>query len=171
MLALVLVNSPIKAQAFQEAKETIIPAAERAGAYLPLLYGKRVALVANHTAVVQGEHLADFLLSNAVDLKKVFAPEHGFRGSASAGETIKDGRDTKTNLPIISLYGKNKKPTAEQLADIDIIVFDIQDVGARFYTYISTMSYVMEAAAKQKKKVVILDRPNQNGYYVDGPVL
>ncbi|PTM03333.1 MAG: DUF1343 domain-containing protein [Bacteroidetes bacterium] len=171
MLALLLANSPIKAQDSQEAEEVIIPAAERQGAYLPLLYGKRVALVANHTAVVQGQHLADFLLSNKVDLKKVFAPEHGFRGAASAGETIKDGRDTKTNLPLISLYGKNKKPSAEQLADIDIIVFDIQDVGARFYTYISTMSYVMEAAAEQKKKVLILDRPNPNGYYVDGPVL
>lgn len=171
MLALALVNSPIKAQEAQVSEPVIIPAAERQGAYLPLLYGKRVALVANHTAVVQDEHLADFLLSNKVDLKKVFAPEHGFRGAASAGETIKDGRDTKTNLPLISLYGKNKKPTAEQLADIDIIVFDIQDVGARFYTYISTMSYVMEAAAEQKKKVIILDRPNPNGYYVDGPVL
>lgn len=171
MLTLLLANSPIKAQDSQVVEEVIIPAAERQGAYLPLLYGKRVALVANHTAVVQGQHLADFLLSNKVDLKKVFAPEHGFRGAASAGETIKDGRDTKTNLPLISLYGKNKKPSAEQLADIDIIVFDIQDVGARFYTYISTMSYVMEAAAEQKKKVLILDRPNPNGYYVDGPVL
>jgi uncharacterized protein YbbC (DUF1343 family) len=171
MLALLLVNTSIKAQASQERQETIIPAAERPGAYLPLLYGKRVALVANHTAMVQDEHLVDFLLSNKVDLKKVFAPEHGFRGSASAGETIKDGRDTKTNLPLISLYGDNKKPTAEQLADIDIIVFDIQDVGARFYTYISTMAYVLEAAAELKIKVVILDRPNPNGYYVDGPVL
>jgi len=171
MLALALVNSPIKAQEVQVSEPAIIPAAERQGAYLPLLYGKRVALVANHTAVVQGEHLADFLLSNNVDLKKVFAPEHGFRGSASAGETIKDGRDTKTNLPLISLYGNNKKPTAAQLADIDLIVFDIQDVGARFYTYISTMSYVMEAAAEQNKKVIILDRPNPNGYYVDGPIL
>jgi len=171
MLALVLVNLPIKAQDTQETEEVIIPAAERQGAYLPLLYGKRVALVANHTAVVQGEHLADFLLSNKIDLKKVFAPEHGFRGLASAGESIKDGRDAKTNLPLISLYGNNKKPSASQLADVDVIVFDIQDVGARFYTYISTMAYVMEAAAEQKKKVIILDRPNPNGYFVDGPVL
>jgi uncharacterized protein YbbC (DUF1343 family) len=145
--------------------------AERAGAYLPLLHGKKVALVANHTSVVQGQHLADYLLAQKVSLVKVFAPEHGFRGTASAGELIKDGRDVKTNLPLISLYGKNKKPSASQLADVDIVVFDIQDVGARFYTYISTLSYVMEACAEEGKEIIILDRPNPNGYYIDGPIL
>ena len=106
-----------------------------------------------------------------VDLQKIYAPEHGFRGTADAGEIIKDGKDIKTNLPIISLYGNNKKPKSEQLAGIDIMLFDIQDVGVRFYTFISTLHYVMEACAELKKQVVVLDRPNPNGHYIDGPVL
>jgi uncharacterized protein YbbC (DUF1343 family) len=146
-------------------------AAERPGAYLPLLYAKKVAVVANQTSVVGQQHLVDFLLANDVEITKIFAPEHGFRGEASAGETIKNGRDEKTNLPVISLYGANKKPTAQQLVGVELIIFDIQDVGARFYTYISTLSYVMEAAAENKIKVVVLDRPNPNGHYVDGPIL
>ncbi len=139
--------------------------------YLPLLQGKRVALVVNHTSLVGTTHLVDTLLALHVDVKKIFAPEHGFRGEAGAGETIKDAVDTQTGLPVISLYGKNKKPQPNQLKDIDMVVFDIQDVGARFYTYISTMHYVMEACAEQGKPLLILDRPNPNGYYVDGPVL
>jgi len=116
-------------------------------------------------------HLVDYLLAQKVEVKKVFAPEHGFRGDAGAGEHIADGKDTKTGLPLVSLYGKNEKPSPEMLKDLDVIVFDIQDVGARFYTYISTLHYVMEAAAENKKSVIVLDRPNPNGFYIDGPVL
>jgi uncharacterized protein YbbC (DUF1343 family) len=130
-----------------------------------------VAIVANHTSMVGNTHLVDTLLKLKVDVKKVFAPEHGFRGIADAGERVNTAVDEKTGLPIISLYGKNKKPTADQLKDVDVILFDIQDVGARFYTYISTMTYVMEAAAENNKQVIVLDRPNPNGHYVDGPVL
>lgn len=151
--------------------DSAVMAADRPGSYLPLLYGKSVGMVANQTSITKDGHLVDYLIANKVAVKKVFAPEHGFRGTASAGEVIKDGKDVKTGLPIVSLYGSNKKPTAEQLADVDVVVFDIQDVGARFYTYISTLTYVMEACAENGKKVIVLDRPNPNGYYVDGPVL
>lgn len=170
-LLMLLLAMPMFLNAQSDLSKNITVAAERPGAYLPLLYGKRVGVVANQTSMVGKQHLVDFLLSNEVGVKKVFAPEHGFRGEASAGETIKDGKDAKTGLPVISLYGKNKKPTAQQLADLDVLLYDIQDVGVRFYTYISTLSYVMEAAAESNKKVVVLDRPNPNGYYVDGPVL
>ncbi len=145
--------------------------AARTQLYLGELKGKRVGIVANQTSLIGRTHIVDSLLSLGIELKKVFAPEHGFRGDSGAGETILDGKDTKTGLPLISLYGKNKKPSAEMIQDLDILVFDIQDVGARFYTYISTMHYVMEAAAEQGKKVIVLDRPNPNGFYVDGPVL
>jgi len=139
--------------------------------YLPLINDKKVGLVVNQTSVIGETHLVDTLLSLDIDIRKVFAPEHGFRGKADAGEAVKDGIDTRTQLSIISLYGSNKKPSADQLADLDVIIFDIQDVGARFYTYISTMHYVMEAAAENNKQVIILDRPNPNGMYVDGPIL
>lgn len=139
--------------------------------YVPLLAGKRVGIVANQTSTVGQTHLVDTLLSLKVQVVKVFSPEHGFRGDAGAGEHIADGKDAKTGLPLISLYGKNKKPTADMLRDVDVLLFDIQDVGARFYTYISTMHYVMEAAAENNKELIILDRPNPNGHYVDGPVL
>ncbi|NJY63371.1 DUF1343 domain-containing protein [Salinimicrobium sp. CDJ15-81-2] len=149
--------------------------AERTAAYLPLLKGKKVGLVGNQTSIIQTEagnvHLVDTLLALNVDLRKVFAPEHGFRGTADAGEVIEDGRDPKTGLPVFSLYGNNKKPSAEQLKDLDILIFDLQDVGVRFYTYISTLHYVMEAAAENDLEVIVLDRPNPNGHYVDGPVL
>lgn len=145
--------------------------ADRPGAYLPLLYNKKVAVVANQTSLTRGQHLVDFLLDNKMDVRKVFAPEHGFRGTASAGEHIKDGKDSKTGLPIVSLYGSNKKPTDAQLSDVDVVVFDLQDVGARFYTYISTLNYVMQACVENGKKLVVLDRPNPNGYFVDGPIL
>ncbi len=148
-----------------------IPGAERPGAYLPLLHGKAVALVANQTSRVGEQHLVDFLLERQVNLRRVFAPEHGFRGTASAGSLIEDGRDSRTGLAVISLYGANKKPQAEHLEDLDLVVFDIQDVGARFYTYISTLSYLMEACARAGVKVLVLDRPNPHGHYVDGPVL
>ncbi|WP_370523729.1 exo-beta-N-acetylmuramidase NamZ domain-containing protein [Pontibacter sp. Tf4] len=145
--------------------------AEQLELYLPRLQGKRVGMVVNQTSIVGNAHLVDTLLSHNVKITTIFAPEHGFRGEADAGAYVKDAKDTKTGLPIISLYGKNKKPLPEQLTNIDVLVFDIQDVGARFYTYISTMHYVMEAAAENNKEVVILDRPNPNGNYVDGPVL
>lgn len=162
--------------------KALIVGANLTKAYLPLLNGKRVGIVANQTSVIFNEerqgvggtyytHLVDSLLTLKVDIKKVFAPEHGFRGHADAGELVKDGVDTKTNLPIISLYGKNKKPSAAQLENLDIIVFDIQDVGARFYTYISSLHYVMEACAERNIPVIVLDRPNPNGHYIDGPVL
>ncbi len=146
-------------------------AANRISKYLDQLKGKRVGVVANQTSLVDDTHLVDTLLSLSVDVKKVFAPEHGFRGSADAGEEIADNVDRRTGLPIISLYGKNKKPYPEQLKDLDVIVFDIQDVGVRFYTYISTLHYVMEACGENDKQVIVLDRPNPNGNYVDGPVL
>ncbi len=143
--------------------------AEQMDKLLPLLKGKRVALVVNHTSLVGSTHLLDTLIASDIHINKVFAPEHGFRGNADAGEAVKNGRDVRTGVPILSLYGKNKKPTAEQLKDIDIVVFDIQDVGARFYTYISTMHYVMEACAENGKELIVTDRPNPCDY-VDGPV-
>tara|TARA_R110001606_G_scaffold136271_3_gene273723 strand:- start:7586 stop:8725 length:1140 start_codon:yes stop_codon:yes gene_type:complete len=156
-------------------------AAEQTELYLSLLKGKNIAVVANQTSVIEKKekrkkkrefvHLVDSLLSLNIRVKKVFAPEHGFRGKADAGELIKDGFDTKTGLPILSLHGKNKKPRAEQLKGIDVIVFDIQDVGVRFYTYISSLHYVMEAAAENGIPVIVLDRPNPNGHYIDGPIL
>ncbi|MFD2245689.1 exo-beta-N-acetylmuramidase NamZ domain-containing protein [Pontibacter ruber] len=139
--------------------------------YLPMLKGKRVGLVVNQTSTIENTHLVDSLVSLGVKIHTIFAPEHGFRGDADAGAQIKDSKDIKTGLPIISLYGKNKKPLPEQIQNLDILVFDIQDVGTRFYTYISTMHYVMEACAENNKPLLILDRPNPNGHYVDGPVL
>jgi uncharacterized protein YbbC (DUF1343 family) len=154
----------------QESKPLVL-GAERIDVYLKELKGKRVGLVVNQTSTIMHTHLVDTLKSLGINIKKVFAPEHGFRGDHSAGAVIKNGIDDKTGLPVVSLYGSTKKPSVEMLADIDIMVFDIQDVGVRFYTYISTMHYVMEACAEQGKKVVVLDRPNPNGFYIDGPVL
>ena len=137
---------------------------------LPKLKHQNIALVVNHTSLVGHTHITDTLISSGINIRKVFAPEHGFRGAAADGEKINDGIDSKTGLPIVSLYGANRKPTPEQLSDVDLVVFDIQDVGTRFYTYISTMHLVMEACAEQGKRMIILDRPNPNGSYVDGPV-
>ena len=140
--------------------------------YLPALKGKKVGIVTNQTGILSDKtHLVDFLLEKKISIQKIYAPEHGFRGTADAGELIKDGKDTQTGLPIISLYGDNKKPKPEQLKGIDILVFDLQDVGARFYTYISSLHYVMEACAENNIPLVILDRPNPNGAVVDGPIL
>ena len=139
--------------------------------YLPLLNNKNVALIVNQTSMVGNTHLVDTLISREINIVKIFAPEHGFRGSADAGEHVEDGVDVKTNIPIISLYGNHKKPTEDDLANIDIVIFDIQDVGVRFYTYISTMHLAMEACAEQSKKFIVLDRPNPNGHYIAGPVL
>lgn len=132
---------------------------------------RSVAIVSNHTGVIGETHLVDTLLSRGVDVKKVFAPEHGFRGNKSDGANIDDSKDEKTGLPILSLYGSSKKPSDESLSDIELIIFDIQDVGARFYTYLSTLHYVMEAAAENGKPLLVLDRPNPNGFYIDGPVM
>lgn len=138
---------------------------------LSKLKGKEVAMMVNQTAVVGKLHLVDSFKASGINIKKIFSPEHGFRGKADAGEVVGDAVDLKTGIPIISLYGSNKKPTAVQMGDIDIVVFDIQDVGVRFYTYISSLHYLMEACAESGKKLIILDRPNPNGSLVDGPVL
>ena len=139
--------------------------------YFPLLEGKNIAVVANHTSLVGGVHLVDSLVSAGFHVVRIFCPEHGFRGMADAGQLLADDIDSVTGLPVVSLYGKHKKPARDDLADIDLVVYDIQDVGARFYTYISTMTYVMEACAENGIPLLILDRPNPNGFYVDGPVL
>lgn len=139
--------------------------------YLPQIRNKNIAIVANQTSVIHGVHLVDTLLKQHIRIKRIFTPEHGFRGIADAGEHVNDSIDSKTKLPLVSLYGSHKKPTKEDLQGIDIVIFDIQDVGARFYTYISTMHYVMEACAENNVEFLILDRPNPNGFYVDGPVL
>ena len=161
--------------AIQEQK-AIIVGANRTQAYLGLLKDKKVGIVANQTSVIfknnkNHTHIVDSLLSLNIDIKKVFAPEHGFRGQADAGEKVKDGLDTKTGLPLISLYGKNRKPSKELLQDLDVVLFDIQDVGVRFYTYIATLQLVMEACAENDIPVIVLDRPNPNGHYVDGPTM
>ncbi len=172
-------NSEFKVQSSKEEPKIIKTGAEQVNLYLDLLKGKNVAVVGNQTSVIQNStskpkrftHLVDSLLALNITLKKVFSPEHGFRGKADAAEIVKDGKDAKTGLPIVSLYGKNKKPKPEQLKNIDVVVFDIQDVGVRFYTYISTLHFVMEACAEAGIPVLILDRPNPNGHYIDGPVL
>ncbi len=157
----------------------ILIGANQTDSYLSFLENKKVAIVGNQTSVIFKDsitnenyiHLVDSLVSRNINIKKVFAPEHGFRGKVDAGELVADGKDIKTGIPIVSLYAKNKKPSKEALSDIDIVVFDIQDVGARFYTYISTLHYVMQACAENNIPVLILDRPNPNSHYVDGPTL
>ena len=154
-----------------QSQQQLIVGANQLENYLPLLRNKQIAVVANQTSLINGFHLVDSLLACSVSIVKVFAPEHGFRGESDAGALINDEIDVKTGLPIHSLYGKNKKPSAEALNNIDLIVFDIQDVGARFYTYISTLHYVMEACAENNIELLVLDRPNPNAHYVDGPIL
>jgi len=158
----------------QKAAKPIVTGADQTAVYLKMLKGKKVGFVGNQTSVMSDEkntHVVDYLVSKGVNLVKVFAPEHGFRDMAAAGAKISDGVDPVTGVPVVSLYGKNYKPSKEMLEDLDVIVYDIQDVGCRFYTYISTMAYVMEAAAENGKKVIILDRPNPNGQYIDGNIL
>lgn len=156
---------------FNSPANEIITGAEQAEKYLPLIQYKNVGLVVNNTSLVKDIHLVDFLLSRNIKVEKIFAPEHGFRGDFSAGEEIKDGVDPKTGISVISLYGKTKKPTSAMLKGLDIMVFDIQDVGCRFYTYISTLHLVIEACAENNIQLIVLDRPNPNGDYVAGPVL
>ncbi|WP_316822818.1 DUF1343 domain-containing protein [Pedobacter gandavensis] len=145
--------------------------AEQTEKYLPYLQGKRVGMVVNPTSIIGKETTVDSLLKLGVNIVKIFGPEHGFRGNASAGIHVNDAIDAKTGIKAVSLYGKNASPSKEELADVDVMVFDIQDVGVRFYTYINTLQHVMEACAAQNKEVLILDRPNPNGFYIDGPIL
>ncbi|MBD3905735.1 DUF1343 domain-containing protein [Chryseobacterium sp. Ch-15] len=154
------------------AKDYFKTGADRPELYLPLLKNKTIGIVTNQTGLLNDKtHLVDFLVKNNIKIKAIFAPEHGFRGDADAGEKVKNGVDVKTGIPIVSLYGNNKKPKPEQLKGIDIVVFDIQDVGVRFYTYISTLTYLMEAAAENNVEIMVLDRPNPHDGYIDGPVL
>jgi len=154
-----------------ESQKKILPGIYQMDKILSEAQDKRIAVVSNHTGVINGTHLVDTLLSHGLDVRKVFAPEHGFRGNKSDGAHIDDSKDEKTGLPILSLYGSNKKPAQAELSDIELIIFDIQDVGARFYTYLSTLHYVMEAGAEYGIPVLVLDRPNPNGFYIDGPVM
>lgn len=153
------------------AQQSVVVGAERLDVLLPLLAGKQAGMVVNHTSLSGESHLCDTLNSLGVCVARIFAPEHGFRGKADAGEEIRDGADLRTGAPVISLYGKRKKPVPEDFEGLDVVIFDIQDVGARFYTYISTLFYVMETCAENGKPLIVLDRPNPNGHYVDGPVL
>jgi uncharacterized protein YbbC (DUF1343 family) len=153
------------------AQPKAIPADHLPGEYLPLLTNKKVGVVANHTATVNGVPLVDFLLKSGIEVVKVFGPEHGFQGKAGAGDQVADGFYPKTKIPLVSLYGAKKKPSQSDLEGLDLLVFDMQDVGARFFTYISTLTYVLEAAAEAKLPTIVLDRPNPHGHYVDGPVL
>ena len=152
-------------------KEQYVCGAQDTDNYLHLLENKRVGVVANQTSLIGETHLVDSLVSLGINVKRIFTPEHGFRGAADAGAKVTNGKDEKTGIEIASLYGKTKKPTDEMLRDIDIMLFDLQDVGVRFYTYISTLSYVMEACAENDIRVVVLDCPNPNGFYIDGPIL
>lgn len=149
----------------------VITGAERMNVYLPLLKGKKVAVFANQTSMVGNTHLVDTLLASGINVVKILGPEHGFRGNADAGEHVDDAKDKKTGIPIISIYGDHRKPTPEDFKGVDVVVFDIQDVGVRFYTYISSLEYLIEACLENHKPLMILDRPNPNGFYVDGPVL
>lgn len=155
----------------QNASGEILTGAAQTEKYLPLLKGKRVGMVVNPTSVIANTTSVDSLLKRGINIVKIFGPEHGFRGNASAGIKVADDIDQKTGIKVISLYGKHEIPTAADLADIDMMVFDIQDVGVRFYTYINTLQYVMQACAENNKELIILDRPNPNGFYVDGPIL
>lgn len=170
LFALLSVLFSCKVIAQKDATPPLLTGADRLSLYLPLLENKRVGLLINQTSVIGNTLLVDTLKSLGVNLKTIFVPEHGFRGTADAGAHVSNSLDKATGLPVISLYGNNKKPTAEQLKDIDILIYDLQDVGTRFYTYISTLEYAMEACAEQQKTILILDRPNPNDF-VDGPVL
>jgi len=171
IIALFLLGTFAACHAQDNSPKGIVLAAERTEIWLPALEGKRVALVANHTTRIGNVHLLDSMLQLGVRVKKVFSPEHGFRGDADAGAHVAGGVDSRTGVQVVSLYGSKKKPEPADLVGIDVVVFDIQDVGARFYTYISTLSLVMEACAENDIPVMVFDRPNPNGFYVDGPLL
>lgn len=170
-MTLLFLVSVTSCQSQQEIDDRIMVGAERTEQYLPILKDKRVAILANHSSLIGTTHLVDSLLALDINIIKVFAPEHGFRGDRPDGAHVEDAKDVKTGLPIVSLYGKNKTLPTELLQDIDVLIFDIQDVGVRFYTYISAMHYAMESCAKMNKLFIVLDRPNPNGMFVDGPIL
>lgn len=170
LIKIFLSNQIVVAQQFGPFP-TVKTGAEQTEKYLWQLKDKRIGLVVNATSFINNTHLVDSLLSLGVAVKKIFAPEHGFRGNADAGSDISNSTDSITKLPIVSIYGNHKKPSPEDLSNVDLVIYDIQDVGVRFYTYISTLQYVMEACAENKKPLLILDRPNPNGWYIDGPVL
>ena len=171
LLLMASATGSIKAQESIRIPDNIVCGAERTDLYIDLIKGKRVGLVANPTSRIGNVHLLDSLMSLGVDVRRIFSPEHGFRGEAEAGETLDDNRDPLTGVEIISVYKKkDKKPSVDEIMDLDLILFDIQDVGVRFYTYISTLHYMMEACAESGTRLIILDRPNPNGFYVDGPV-
>lgn len=173
IIALLLLSQVLPAQENVQVKDynTVSIGAQQFDVYLPKLKNKRVGVVTNVTGLVGKTSIVDTLLKLKVNIKKIFGPEHGFRSDADAGQKVKNNKDPKTGIPVISLYGSNKKPTKEQLKDLDVLIYDIQDVGVRFYTYISTMTYVMEACAENGKELLVMDRPNPNGFYMDGPVM
>lgn len=172
LILLVLLSwIPTNAQISFIPKAEYVSAAQQMNDYLPLLTAKHVGVVANQTSIIGSTHLVDSLVSRGINIVKIYTPEHGFRGAADAGAKVNSGKDEKTGISIVSLYGKTKKPTPEMLQGIDVMLFDLQDVGVRFYTYISTLTYVMEACAENNIPVIVLDRPNPNGFYIDGPVL
>ncbi|RYF88089.1 MAG: DUF1343 domain-containing protein, partial [Chitinophagaceae bacterium] len=169
-ILLLVINSLASFAQQKQKANSVITGADRTAVYLPLLKNKNVAVFANQTSVVGQTHLVDTLLASGIRVVKIFGPEHGFRGDADAGEHVSDAKDKKTGIPVISLYGNHKKPTADDFKGVDVVVFDIQDVGVRFYTYISSLEYMVEACLENHKPLMILDRPNPNGFYVDGPV-
>lgn len=172
LILLVLLSwIPTNAQISFIPKTEYVSAAQQMNDYLPLLTAKHVGVVANQTSIIGSTHLVDSLVSRGINIEKIYTPEHGFRGAADAGAKVNNGKDEKTGISIVSLYGKTKKPTPEMVQGIDVMLFDLQDVGVRFYTYISTLTYVMEACAENNIPVIVLDRPNPNGFYIDGPVL
>ncbi len=170
LMVMVVIFFAVPANALPQYEDVTV-AAERTEIYLPLLEDRNVGIVANHTSLVDSTHLVDTLLALNVNVKKIFAPEHGFRGTGDAGEHMESYTDEKTGVPVVSVYGQRMKPADKDLEGLDIVIFDIQDVGVRFYTYISTMHYVMEACAENGIEFMVFDRPNPNGFYVDGPVL
>jgi uncharacterized protein YbbC (DUF1343 family) len=171
ILILLFNIATLYAQTGTQSYESIITGAQQTELYLPKIKNKNIAIVTNASGIIGNSHLVDTLLKHKVKIVKIFGPEHGFRGTADAGEKVKGGKDPLTNVTVVSLYGSHKKPTKEDLKGIDIVIYDIQDVGVRFYTYISTMTKVMEACAENNKDLIIFDRPNPNGFYIDGPVM
>jgi uncharacterized protein YbbC (DUF1343 family) len=171
ILLIILIGLSLDTASAQRYSRTIIVGAEQTEQYVPSLRGKKIAMLVNQTSRIGKVHLVDTLQRTSINIVRIFAPEHGFRGGADAGATIKNGIDSATGIPITSMYGPNKKPEKQALKGIEVVVFDIQDVGARFYTYISSLQYMMEACADNNIPMIILDRPNPNGFYVDGPVL
>jgi uncharacterized protein YbbC (DUF1343 family) len=167
VLTILIIDPPV----YKEPKKLPVPGANQIELYKHLIEGKSVAIVANQTSMVGSTHVVDKLLSEGIKIKIIFAPEHGFRDLADAGESIENGKDAKTGISVISLYGKHVKPTSEDLKGIDVVIFDIQDVGTRFYTYISTLHYILESCAENNLKCLVLDRPNPNGFYFDGNIL